>query len=338
MNLDKSLIDRYLKGECTKEEIKFVENTISNLEDFEFYFPSEEWKQEIFDDRNHSDQEESLQKIYLEIHKSKSLRRSKIITYATIAATATLIGFGILYNIRNTELSHQIKNPTTQKIEEVEIGNLVHINSTNQNITIYTSDSSKITLSPGSEIKFAEDFRSLKERIINLKGEAIFQVTKNKEKPFRVLSKNIVTTALGTTFKVSEDANHKTKIELFEGKISIQSNKIDLKKLTKEIINAGQVVIKNNDLTILKDLKPNIYNKHRDSYYLQENNTISFKNMALIDVFNILENNYNIKISLSNNDINHKYYSGTFNLKDDIHADIIKEINYLHKINISFTK
>jgi ferric-dicitrate binding protein FerR (iron transport regulator) len=68
-------------------------------------------------------------------------------------------------------------------------------------MTIYLSDGSEVILNSGSRIEYLEYF-SESERIVHLQGEAFFNVAKDSLKPFKVISQDIVTQAIGTSFNV----------------------------------------------------------------------------------------------------------------------------------------
>jgi len=66
---------------------------------------------------------------------------------------------------------------------------------------IYLPDSSKVYLNRNSELSYVVGFEDGK-RIVNLSGEAFFEVRKNAGKPFMIYSQNAQTEVLGTSFNV----------------------------------------------------------------------------------------------------------------------------------------
>jgi ferric-dicitrate binding protein FerR (iron transport regulator) len=66
---------------------------------------------------------------------------------------------------------------------------------------IYLPDSSKVYLNRHSEISYVASFEDGK-RIVNLSGEAFFEVRKDAGKPFIIYSQNAQTEVLGTSFNV----------------------------------------------------------------------------------------------------------------------------------------
>lgn len=87
-------------------------------------------------------------------------------------------------------------------------------------------DGTRVWLNAASELKFPLSFAGLKERRVNLTGEAYFEVKKNTAKPFIVASDRQLVQVLGTHFNVNsykDDAN--TKTTLLEGAVKVLSLK-----------------------------------------------------------------------------------------------------------------
>jgi len=85
------------------------------------------------------------------------------------------------------------------------------------------SDGTKVWLNALSEIEFPVSFKK-NERIVNLKGEAYFEVKPDSNRPFIVHSLNQTIRVLGTSFNIKaydEDSNIYTT--LIEGKLSVGS-------------------------------------------------------------------------------------------------------------------
>ena len=65
------------------------------------------------------------------------------------------------------------------------------------------------------------------KRQIQLDGEAFFDVTKNPQKPFTILTKNTATTVLGTSFNIKNEAT-KTIVTVFTGTGSVKGGPVDV--------------------------------------------------------------------------------------------------------------
>lgn len=89
---------------------------------------------------------------------------------------------------------------------------------------ITLSDGSKVWLNAESTLRYPYQFGN-KERVVELEGEAYFEVTRDKEKPFRVISPRQGIEVLGTTFNLHAYADEpETSTTLVEGKVKINTS------------------------------------------------------------------------------------------------------------------
>ncbi|WP_353139894.1 FecR domain-containing protein [Pseudopedobacter sp.] len=89
---------------------------------------------------------------------------------------------------------------------------------------ISLSDGTKVWLNSASTMKYPVEFNG-KERLVELTGEAYFEVAHNKSKPFRVLSNKQVVNVLGTHFNVSAYTDDQfVRTTLIEGSVEIVAN------------------------------------------------------------------------------------------------------------------
>lgn len=92
-------------------------------------------------------------------------------------------------------------------------------------------DGTKVWLNAASSIKFPTTFAHLKERKVELEGEAYFEVAKNKKLPFIVSTSGQQLKVLGTHFNVNAyDDEDEVKTTLLEGSLKVfAANSILLK-------------------------------------------------------------------------------------------------------------
>src|SRR5690606_12629839 len=108
------------------------------------------------------------------------------------------------------------------------------------------ADGTKVWLNAASKITFPTRFDG-NERRVELIGEAYFEVAKNKEKTFKVISKNQVIEVLGTHFNVNNyDDEDVAKTTLIEGsvKISSQSNGL-INSSSSKVLKPGEQAVLN---------------------------------------------------------------------------------------------
>lgn len=109
-----------------------------------------------------------------------------------------------------------------------DVGRTVQTNSTLELSTprggtyrMTLPDGSKVWLNAASTIKYPSNFIG-KERIVEISGEAYFDIKNDRQRPFKVLSKNQEIEVLGTEFNITAypDENE-TKTTLVDGKIRL---------------------------------------------------------------------------------------------------------------------
>jgi ferric-dicitrate binding protein FerR (iron transport regulator) len=91
------------------------------------------------------------------------------------------------------------------------------------------SDGSKVWLNAASSLKYPVTFTG-PERLVELSGEAFFEVTKSSANPFRVLIKDAEVEVLGTDFNVMAYEDEPiSRTTLVEGSVKIESGKQSVK-------------------------------------------------------------------------------------------------------------
>ena len=111
---------------------------------------------------------------------------------------------------------------------------------------IVLEDQTVVWLNAGSRLLFPSAFDK-KERLVYLDGEAFFEVSKNKHKPFMVAMHNSRIRVLGTSFNVKSYADEKSdEAILVEGSISLSfahsilADDIILKPEERIVVNSDQ--------------------------------------------------------------------------------------------------
>lgn len=101
-------------------------------------------------------------------------------------------------------------------------------------------DASKVWLNANTVIKYPVNFIGT-ERIIELQGEAYFEVSRDINRPFIVKTNGHDITVLGTSFNVNSYDYSATSTTLFTGKVSVKYHE------KEQIINPGQILIAKGD-------------------------------------------------------------------------------------------
>ena len=207
--IDKVLIEKYLRGECSGNEAAAVGAWLQQHPDeVEKLLPEEEWDKQITDQPGTAFDEEMYQQIEQGIRKEK--RKKLVITSVISAAVLFLLIAGIRYfNPANTSRQETVAQQET-----------IHKNTGGSDQVLMLPDSTMVTLAAGSEIRYTGDY-NYTQRNIYLTGKAEFSVARNKQKQFTVFCGKVATTALGTRFSVNGAAKSISVI-LFEGKVVVR--------------------------------------------------------------------------------------------------------------------
>lgn len=110
------------------------------------------------------------------------------------------------------------RNKEEKKVEQ-EVVWLSKSNPQGIKSKILLPDSSRVYLNAGSEIKYPENF--IVNRQVILKGEAFFEVFRDKDHPFTVEASHIKTQVLGTSFNVNSVFPESVEIGLATGSLKI---------------------------------------------------------------------------------------------------------------------
>lgn len=164
-------------------------------------------------------------------------------------------------------------------------------------------DGTVVTLMQGAKLTVAKSFPA-DTRIVDLEGDAVFSVAKDKRHPFVVQAENFTTRVLGTVFKISQMGKDKS-VELYEGKVAVSyGNTKDSYLMPNQIWTnfgidgAAAVIIKKSD-------------KHFNQPILKIK-SLSFKDVPFIKVIEVIKKHYAIDI-LYPQEINAEKISAEFN-------------------------
>ena len=96
-------------------------------------------------------------------------------------------------------------------------------NSTRQEQVIALPDGSQVRLQPGSSLRYAAGLAGPK-REVYFSGDAFFRISKNPRRPFLVFTNQVVTTVLGTSFRVlALPGSPNATVTVREGRVSVQA-------------------------------------------------------------------------------------------------------------------
>ncbi len=169
---------------------------------------------------------------------------------------------------------------------------------------IYLPDSSKVYLNRHSQLTYTIGFGDGK-RVVNLTGEAFFEVRKAAGKSFTIYSQNAKTEVLGTSFNVRAYPNEKkVEVEVTTGKVAFSirngqdNSKVYLTSGYKGELTARNAMTK----AVVED--PN--------GIAWKNERLSFSNMSLSKVVATLEKYFGVTIRTDNPQLLQCRFTGSF--------------------------
>jgi ferric-dicitrate binding protein FerR (iron transport regulator) len=170
---------------------------------------------------------------------------------------------------------------------------------------ILLPDSTLIYLNAGTEIKYNIG-ENQKRREVNLNGEAWFQVTTVKNKPFVVHTSSYDVKVLGTEFNVKAyETDSRVETTLEKGSVMISPTEASNMFKMVELSPSEQFVYDKN----VKSLKVRKVNTKQ--YSAWKDNKLIFINMSLEELIVVLERKYGVDIEVENNTILKYHYYGT---------------------------
>ncbi len=160
------------------------------------------------------------------------------------------------------------------------------------------SDGSKVWLNSSSSIKFPVAFTG-KERLVEVNGEAYFEVANNPDQPFKVLLNGMQVEVLGTHFNVNGYSDESViKTTLLEGALKVSKGDISLLLLPGQ--QAG--LQENGNIDLIKNIDMEEAVSWKDGYF-------HFKEASLETVMRQLARWYDVEVVFENKEA-HQTFSG----------------------------
>jgi len=310
------LIEKFLRRQAGAEEIIRLKELFSQAEakDILSDFYGEEWEHASFilekevEERIHAE----LQK-QIPVH-SVSVKFPLWKKVMRIAASILIPVFcvGIGYYFSGNNLKQKGDNKMTV---QVAIG---------QKANMQLPDGTLVWLNSASSLTYDNANYNKKNRVVNLQGEAYFDVSKDKTRPFIVEANELSVEALGTKFDVKAyPEDNYILTTLLEGNVRVSSSS------QSEVMNPNEKLkfTKENglfDKSALPDVDKNV------SWV---NNQLAFDQERLEDIAKILERMYSIHFRFASEKLKDIRFSGT--LKNNNLENVLQLITFVSPINYS---
>ncbi len=213
---------------------------------------------------------------------------------------------------------------------------------------IILPDGSKVWINSDSKLTYGDNYGK-DNRVVQLSGEAFFEVVKDKNHPFIVHTRSIDVKVLGTIFNVRAYENERnTQTTLLRGSVEVflkgKSNKKILLRPNEKIIvqnNDNQLksivsdpTPKTPEISILEIDKNSIDSNIDNTQWVQ--NKLVFYDEGLESIIPTLERWYNVKILVNNPALTSMKFSGKF--EDDTLIDVLESLKISSGINYKIKK
>ncbi|SEG27186.1 FecR family protein [Sphingobacterium lactis] len=212
----------YLHGRMASEDRQQLEAWYADLEDVE---PME------VPTLSAADKRRLLDRLLVQIDGAqRSHRKHKVLRLIQVGAAAIVLlalGYGWLqYHFRETEPGHQ---PDKLLFFSSAIG---------ERKNLHLADGSVLTLFPNSRVAImAKGNQRDLRKVFLLHGEVLFDIARDTTRRFIVQTDHLVTTVLGTQFRILSDPNlPTTHITVYSGKVQVATPD------SSKILNAGQEI------------------------------------------------------------------------------------------------
>ncbi|MBC8985012.1 FecR family protein [Pedobacter sp. N36a] len=202
--------------------------------------------------------------------------------------------------------------------QDAHASSKIHTLSTGNGETyrLQLPDHTEIWLNSASSIKFPASFDGLKDRKVELKGEAYFEIAKDKEHPFIVKTEQQEVQVLGTHFNINSDPDQRnTRTTLLEGSLRITNS---AKK--QQLIKPGEQSLVNEGAEILispADLK---------STMAWKNGYFRFNGAQIEEVMLKISRWYDIEVSYQG-PISKEKFSGNISRNKNI-SEVLNMLSY----------
>lgn len=240
-----------------------------------------------------------------QVSSEKKIKRL-VLKYSTIAS-AMVLGAVIYFATSNPSDAKKLSN------NEV----IVPKGSKSQ---IILPDSSVVWLNANSKLTYGKDY-GVKNRDVQLEGEALFEVSPNKKNAFRVVFEDATISVKGTTFNVKAYNEDKLMyLDLIEGSVIFSPKDASIMELKPDQrITFDRLTNK----THYEDIDATKISKWINGY-------LYFSDSSLAEIMHSLERHYNVTINLHSDKIANEKYSGTLDVNRTL-SELLKYIDLDNK-------
>ena len=240
---------------------------------------------------------EALSKVHDKIDHSGSSRWLNVIKLVAAIFLLPLLGYSGYVTYQNFSLKKMMIDHVVMQTISSRQGMVSRL---------LLADGTRVWLNSGSELQFPNrflgDFREVK-----LKGEAYFEVVKNKNQPFRVNANELNVEVLGTSFDVANYKEEKrAEVILVEGKVSLVAKEGD------KITGGGTLLPGQRGVYCVETRKMLTEEVSVDKYIAWRDGNLIFRDDKMEEVVKRMSRWFNVEIFINDPEIKSYIYKATF--------------------------
>ncbi|SMC98688.1 FecR family protein [Pedobacter nyackensis] len=164
------------------------------------------------------------------------------------------------------------------------------------------SDGTKVWLNAESTLKFPSSFAGEEQRKVTLKGEAYFEVAKNKKQPFVVSTDKQEVQVLGTHFNINSYPDEvSTKTTLLEGSV----------RVNQTILTPGHEAVLTNGIIKVNKVNPNEAIDWKNGEFVCNNEPLN-------SIMRKISRWYDVEVVYSHPELKNKTFSGSLSRYDHV--------------------
>ena len=283
------LIDKSSRNKTSEAE----ENLLNN-------FALSEYQNSNWDESSMGNSVEVSKNIYdgiqLRIVHKKTFNFNPYLKYMAAASILFLAGLGFFFKpdfAKEKQLSFKTSsNPKSIKL----------------------SDGSKIYLAANSSFQYPEKFEGDERKVVLLKGNAFFEIAKDKKHPFIITSGELKTRVVGTSFHI-QMSKSKCEVIVVTGKVNVTS-----KGQSVDLVPNEEALFESQKLTKQLADKSFLVNWY--------NTDVTLDQTTLKHVITILQYKYGVSFQYDNEQVLATPLT-VFIKKDAALENVLEQINYI---------
>lgn len=223
------------------------------------------------------------------ISDKKPFKITQLLKYAAVLAAGVFLSTLFLRPDKTKTISPALENQIITGIGE--------------RTQVVLPDGTRVWVNSCSSVSYRYNYGTT-SRDVYLKGEAYFEVRKNKELPFIVHASGIQVKALGTSFNVmAYDNDNELSTVLLEGSVNVEQ----VQTGNAKIIHPGEKVTYDKS-----SQKMNVEKVNAASYVAWSNGESRFEHLKMGEITKRLQRTYHVTFIIENEKIKNMHFTGSF--------------------------